>query len=380
MYSPFSFNGQGPGESCAEIVAGFPPQLMSTHLYGARFRRRLPAHVELHPSLPLTHTHVPWSLVAERAEKQLVLDFRRALGTADPRNSVAYFWPDPPVALVQAARERGIPTVREMINTARAYSGPILDGAYGRLGLGPTDAAEPEKVVAETEELRLYDRYFASNPEVEKSLVGLGVRPEQILSTTFGWTPSKLTPPHHVRVAPCLRFLFVGSVSVRKGVPELLEAWSRAGVDGELVLAGRIAPELRSMVAAHERKGSVQAIGFRRDVAALFHSADVFVFPTLEEGGPQVTYEAAGCGLPVITTPMGAARLIESERNGLVVEPGSVAQLADAISSLAGQPELRTEYGAEARRGAQRFAYEVVAADRCRQLVGVSRSHVHGPG
>ena len=108
-------------------------------------------------------------------------------------------------------------------------------------------------------------------------------------------------------------------------------------------MAGRVAPELKQTVRDHERRERVRSLGFRPSVAPLFHSADVFVFPTLEEGGPQVTYEAAGCGLPVITTPMGAARLVESGRTGIVVEPGSVEHLADAIRLLADRPDLRAD-------------------------------------
>ena len=60
----------------------------------------------------------------------------------------------------------------------------------------------------------------------------------------------------------------------------------------------------------------------------------MFVFPTLEEGDPQVTYEAAGCGLPILTTPMGAGRLIEDESNGLIVKPCDVDALAEALWRL----------------------------------------------
>ena len=57
-------------------------------------------------------------------------------------------------------------------------------------------------------------------------------------------------------------------------------------------------------------------IDFVADVRALYRTADVFVFPSLEEGGPQVTYEACGCGLPVITTPMGAAESARQNQEG----------------------------------------------------------------
>ena len=84
-----------------------------------------------------------------------------------------------------------------MINSACATSGPILDAAYARLGMPPTHAVTRDVIDGETAELRLYDYYFASNPEVERSLLALDVRPEQILRTSFGWRPERFDLDRH---------------------------------------------------------------------------------------------------------------------------------------------------------------------------------------
>ncbi len=143
------------------------------------------------------------------------------------------------------------------------------------------------------------------------------------------------------------------------------------GDAAELVLVGRVADALTERVEAAQRSGSVRAVGFQRDVRPAFGSADVFKFPTLEEGGPQVTYEAAGCGLPVITTPMGAARLVETGASGVVVDAGSVEQLTAAIQQLAARPDLRATLGAEARRRAADFSYARVGPRRLDQLLAL---------
>jgi glycosyltransferase involved in cell wall biosynthesis len=367
VYAPHSFNGRGPAESCSCIVPGFAPAF-APEIFAPRFRRRIPGPVRPRPSLPAPLRHVPWRLVADRAISKLQVNFERALDSAEPGRTVAYFWPDSPVELVENARSRGILTVREMINTACATSVPILDEAYSRLSLPPPPPITAHKIEVEKRELRSYDFYFASNPHVEASLLALGVDPGRILCTTFGWTPSRLRAPSGARRSVRPRLLFVGTLSVRKGIPDLLAAWREADVDADLILAGTPAPEIADLVRDHAGSGNVQAVGYVKDVGALFHSADVFVFPTLEEGGPQVTYEAAGCGLPVITTPMGAARLVETGVNGIVVQPGSVTDLAEAIKLMVTRDELRAEYGANARRKAADFTYSKVGAQR-RDLV-----------
>src|SRR5262249_9338018 len=102
-------------------------------------------------------------------------------------------------------------------------------------------------------------------------------------------------------------------------------------------------------------------------------SADIFVFPTLEEGGPQVTYEAAGCGLPIITTPMGAARLVKDGLNGLIVNSSDVDGLADAITRLATSSELRHRLGRQAAIDAMDYTYQKLGYDRARKLSSLLR-------
>ena len=368
-YAPYSFSGRGPAESCAQIAAGAVRAGLPTTVFAGRRRLPLASGVDVREPLGLLGRRLPWRTIEPLALRLLEVRFRSALRRGDPAATVAHFWPGSPQRAVIEARERGVVTVREMINAACATSGPILDAAYDRLGLPATHLVTPEVIAGETEELALYDYFFASNPEVERSLREVGVRAEQILSTTFGWDPGRFAdaPPTMPRTTP-FRAAFVGRIGVRKGVPELLEAWESAGIDGELVLAGPIDDEIADLVERHARSGSVRALGYVPNPALVYRSSDVFVFPTLEEGGPQVTYEAAGCGLPVITTPMGAARLVETGRNGIVVDPADAEQIAAALRLLAGQPEIRARYAAAARADAHEFAYPLVGAKRASQL------------
>ena len=364
-YAPYSINGEGPGYSCVSIAANLTDGLIP-EVFAERIKPHYPAPGFIRPTVTSPLRRAPWrGLVRNRGRDRLNAEFSAALDRADPATTAAYFWPDPPVELIRHAKRLGIPTFREMINGACATSLHILDAAYSRLGMHPDHSITPQHVVIENEVLNEYDFIFASNPEVEKSLKRLGIPDDVILPTTFGWDEQRFAGSESLARHSGLRFVFVGTLCVRKGLPDLLEAWRQATVDGELVLAGK--PEGREMsalVRAHSRSGRVRALGHVRDVGRVLRSADVFAFPTLEEGGPQVTYEAAGCGLPVITTAQGAARIIVDGENGLIVEPGSIPQLVDAIRLLAGNPELRTRLGAAAQRDAQRFTYRRVGAHR----------------
>ena len=372
VYAAYSFNGTGPAQSCASIVAHFPPEL-STEVYLARARTPLPANVRVHESLPPLVRRLPWRIVARHADRAVDRAFLRALRRNAPDDTVVYVWPGSPQRIIEAAHRRGFPVVREMINSACATSGPILDEAYRSLDMAPSHGVSAEVIRGETSELLTYDYLFASNPEVEKSLIALGISSRKIRPTAFGWDPDRFTDSTPATpLAHGVRALFVGTIGVRKGIPGLLRAWQEADIDGELVLAGRVEPDVAELVDSYLRHGRVRLTGYVSDIGSLYRSADFFVFPTFEEGGPQVTYEAAGCGLPVITTPMGAARLVESERSGLVVAAGEHDQLRQALLSMAGNAEQRRRWGAEARRRAAEFTYQRVGRQRGEQLAEIA--------
>ncbi|WP_372593086.1 glycosyltransferase [Actinotalea sp.] len=380
VYAPYSFSGRGPAESCAQIAGGIAGTGEVVEVFAGRRRVMLPDGVRVREPFPGLARRVPWRYVETVALRRAEEQFRRALSTADPRSTIAYFWPGTPSRLVLEARDRGILTVREMINSALATSGPILDRAYSRLGLEPSHGVTAEAIAGETAELPLYDYLFASNPEVERSLLDVGIRPEQILSTTFGWRPERFVGGEPIERTVPFRAVFVGRIGVRKGVPELLEAWSSLDLDGELVLVGSVDSEIADLVAEHVRTGTVRLWGYADNPGSIYAGSDVFVFPTLEEGGPQVTYEAAGCGLPVITTPMGAARLVEHAKTGMIVDPASPSQIAAALRTLAEDPLTRSSCGAAARAAAADFGYDRVGAQRAALLRGVLSREEDGSG
>ncbi|GLS30385.1 hypothetical protein GCM10007937_20930 [Mesorhizobium albiziae] len=115
-------------------------------------------------------------------------------------------------------------------------------------------------------------------------------------------------------------------------------------------------------------------IPYTDDIGSSYRDADVFVFPTLEEGGPQVTLEAGGCGLPAIVTPMGAGRLVKDGVNGLVVRAGDVSGLVTALRRMANEPGLRASFARQIAQDAQQFTYERVSASRGASLVRLLRS------
>src|SRR4029434_4966954 len=102
---------------------------------------------------------------------------------------------------------------------------------------------------------------------------------------------------------------------------------------------------------------------------AVYRSSDVFVFPSLEEGGPLVTYEAMGCVLPVVVTPMCACALAgDGGGREVMCPPFDEEALIVALRRLEKDPELRRELGRQGKPRAEEFTWTKVGERRSAQL------------
>jgi glycosyltransferase involved in cell wall biosynthesis len=155
--------------------------------------------------------------------------------------------------------------------------------------------------------------------------------------------------------------LNVGRLAPVKGQALLIEAIAelqRRGVAAEAKIVGA-GPEREALARKIEELGVdgvelTGAVGQDR-VRELYGWADVFCLPSFREGLPFVAIEALAMELPVVVTRiMGVPELVEDGVNGLLVAPGRVDELADALERLARDEELRRSLGTAGRAKVQR--------------------------
>jgi glycosyltransferase involved in cell wall biosynthesis len=153
------------------------------------------------------------------------------------------------------------------------------------------------------------------------------------------------------------RLVFLGHLSARKGVPELLQALATPalaarGVTATLAGGGPV-EEFRAMAAELGVTDRVTFAGWVDEtrVRAICAAAEILVLPSHAEGLAMAMLEGLSHGLAVIATPVGAhPEVIEPEISGLFVEPGDAAGLAQAIARVIDDPDLRARLRAGARR------------------------------
>ena len=286
---------------------------------------------------------------------------------------IVYVWPDFDLSFIKRAQDRGAIVVAERTNVMAPMGREALARAYARRGLSlPAGWFDPREMDQERLQMLQCDFVVARNAFVSQSLRDVGIPDSRIIEGPYGYSPKRLASAIGIeRPERPPVFAFVGGGIIGKGLDVLLEAWDKAGVTGTLLLAGQLDSELQASYSHILARPDVSVLGFVRDVASVYAAADVFVFPSHVEGGPQVVYEAAGCGLPSIISPMGAGHLVRHEAEGLLIDPLEVDQLAGAIATLAEDQALRRKMGAAAAERAHDFTWAKVGRHLYKQFTRV---------
>ena len=183
---------------------------------------------------------------------------------------------------------------------------------------------------------------------------------------------SRYEPAEHAHRPP--RVLYVGLLTPRKGVLDLLEASAQLtaeGVEHELCLLGGTPDEgpAAAEPVLEAARGRATLLGTRppEEMPPAYASADIFCLPSWWEAMPMSVLEAMAAGLPVVATDVGdVARLVDDGATGYLVSPQSPDDLAAALRKLIVDPERSGEMGAAGRvRVEQRFSAEVTARAVC---------------
>jgi len=174
--------------------------------------------------------------------------------------------------------------------------------------------------------------------------------------------PTEEFTPNDPPPAPPVRVLAVSRLVGWKGLDIVIRAFAElrgSGVDAVLDICGA-GPELDSLRALAQSLGVADRVSFKglqpQDrVREAFARSHIFVQCPVERGGNLEGFgvsiaEAASCALPVVGTRCGGVvdQVVHGE-TGLLVDQGDVAQTAEALRTLATDPEMRSKLGAAGR-------------------------------
>jgi glycosyltransferase involved in cell wall biosynthesis len=154
---------------------------------------------------------------------------------------------------------------------------------------------------------------------------------------------------------PEVRLLFVGSLTQRKGLNDLLEALDDPALENvRLTIVGEGLHGSQFMEMC-ERLGLMDRTDWKGllpplEVAAVMRSSDILCLPSYMEGRPNAVNEAMASGLPVIATRVGGIPDMAPEgKTALLFDAGNMPQLRQCLIRLVSDPELRKKMGAAGR-------------------------------
>lgn len=219
------------------------------------------------------------------------------------------------------------------------------------------------------EEIAQADRIVVNSPWSAKLLVEAGVPPTKMVEIPLVYAPAArsnewrvsgdesgpagaASPPQAERAerrpSNRLQALFLGSVTLAKGVGKLFDAIQILKNDPvDFTFAGPISVRIPDEIS---QCPNVRFLGPVDKAAAekLYRESDVFLFPTLSDGFGLTQLEALGHGLPVIASTH-CGQVVEDRVSGLVLSEVSPEAIADAIMQLVRDRDLLSKLKANAR-------------------------------
>ena len=161
--------------------------------------------------------------------------------------------------------------------------------------------------------------------------------------------------------------LYVGGISPHKNLERLLRAAKRVREPWHLVLVGDYSNDsffssCKEVVELSHALNIVDRVTFTgyipdADLVVLYNLATMLVLPSLSEGFGLPAIEAMACGLPVAASNRGSLPEVVGEA-GLLFDPSSEGEIADAIARLLGDELLRHEISRKAQERAKLFSWK----------------------
>jgi glycosyltransferase involved in cell wall biosynthesis len=304
------------------------------------------------------------------------------------------------LAAIVAARRCRKRVVLRAANNGE-FSGAFFDPGLRMLGLSHESWLMRPLNALRQAVLRRADRFIVPARSLRDELVAGRVPAERVSVIPNGVDLTRFRPAQPGEAAALRSRLglppdvfticFSGRLVRWKGPLVLLEAWrslvTEAVAAGEwparsyLVFLGAGGQDLasceddaRGFVARHRRENTVRFAGDVINVEEYLRAADGFALPTEGDIFAIAVLEAMASGLPVVTTRVaGLADYVVAGENALVVEPGDVRGVRDALTALAADPILRERLGRGGVRTAARYSPDAVVDEHLQLLAQVTQ-------
>ncbi len=252
------------------------------------------------------------------------------------------------------AKKRGWPTLLEMTLPPCVFR--IMHEERLRLGLKSSSGEIPKR---QLQEIAVADYTVHQSHFSVRCVESLGAKRERMIHLPMGGDMRRFSPrTAHAESDPFV-FLILGQLQLRKGIHHLLEVWSEWRPPGaKLLFVGACTdPDIRPILERYKDCFEWRGYAPADELPEIYRSADVFVIPSLAEGGVNVIYEAMASGVPCVVSDRSGSAVVDGV-NGLVFPTGDRAALRRALETLYQDRALTRKMGQAALERARIFRWE----------------------
>ncbi|WNS81185.1 glycosyltransferase family 4 protein [Domibacillus sp. DTU_2020_1001157_1_SI_ALB_TIR_016] len=144
-----------------------------------------------------------------------------------------------------------------------------------------------------------------------------------------------------IKVVSVGRFVWEKAYDI--AIKAIIELQQKYDLELTLIGGGPLLDEYKKLVKDHKNINFVTWVPQEKFVPIL-NQSDIYIQPSISEGMPRTILEAMALRLPVIVSDVGAiSGIINNKINGLLIEPGKIESLIEAIEELISNPQLRKD-------------------------------------
>lgn len=287
----------------------------------------------------------------------------------------------------RVAQRRGARYVCDRGSAHIRLQDAILREEYQRWGI-PFRGIDPRIIEREEQEYAQADAILVPSQFAYRSFVQRGFNEEKLHLAPYGVDLSRFERVDTPRKGG-FDVLFVGSLSVQKGIPYLFKAFEGLQHPAKsLTFAGPIKPEIVPLLKEFtSRNRNIRILGHvpQHELKNLMSRSHVLALPSVHDGFGMVQAQAMACACPVVASShTGAQDLFDNGIEGLIVEACDFVALNAALQKLADDPSLRENFAHAARQRVARMGgwdrYGKIVLEVFRDLANVPFHAVDASG
>jgi glycosyltransferase involved in cell wall biosynthesis len=185
------------------------------------------------------------------------------------------------------------------------------------------------------EEYELADHIIALSSFAKQTLINNGIPSSKVSIASLGFNASNFTAKKEYRSSGTLQLIYVGIVTMRKGIQlliDLMQTFHEKKYDVSLTVIGPRG-DASHLLNSKSNYPNISYIEYLQHDALVneLQNADVFILPSFLDSFAAVVIEAMACGLPVIISDNTGAKDAVDDTCGFVTSTNSIEEIQDAI-------------------------------------------------